>query len=248
MSAQDDRDGVDASAAVAGLVELLALWRRQLELDLRVSAPARVVTYNPATQRATVSLEQLPVAFEDGEEVPQPPILIPEVAVRWQGSSTGYVTVPLAPNDTGHVVFSDRCLSEWLRTGVPGDPINARTHALADAVFEPGLRPATNPIVPPTSMVSAVLEGPLVALGRAATSPAVLGTELVAAFTAFTTAVNAAAGIWNTATGAPTPAGPGIPAAATPIANGTFVFALINANIALTAAMTTWLSAKVLVE
>ncbi len=169
MSAQDDRDGVDATPVTrATLEDLLRIWRRSIELELRVSAPARVVTYDAATQRATVQLEFLPVAYVGDDEVPQAPILIPGAAVRWLGGSLGYVTTPLVPGDTGHVVFSDRCLSVWLQQGAPVDPLNSRTHDLADAVFEPGLRNSTNAITPPTDLTATVVEGPLVKLGATA--------------------------------------------------------------------------------
>ncbi len=174
----DDRDGL-----VSSLTDLLALVRRNLELDLRVCAPCSVVAYDSATQRATVMLAALPVAYVEGVETPQPPVVIPEVPVEWLGGSLGYVTTPLMPGDTGRVTFTDRALAQWLRTGVPSDPLNGRTHNLGDAIFTPGARHNLNPIVPPTSLTNTVVEGPLVSLGVAALSPAVLGTEITAALT-----------------------------------------------------------------
>ncbi len=183
-------DKVDANPAVAALNDLLAMVRRNIELDLRVSAPARVVVYDPATQRATIQLELLPVKFLGDLEVPQPPIPIPGVPVCWTGGSLGYVTTPLVPGDTGLALFSDRCLSLWLLQGGPIDPINGRTHALGDAMFLPGLRNTTNPITPPTDLTATVVEGPLVHLGRLATHPVAFGdllhTYLTAMFSAAT--------------------------------------------------------------
>ena len=53
--------------------------------------------------------------------------------------------------------FMDRSIQEWLKLGIPADPIQAATDALQDAVFDPGLHPDTDPITPATDMTAAVL-------------------------------------------------------------------------------------------
>lgn len=232
MSGQDRRDAVDASTIAATLHDLLALWRRSIELELRVSSPATVVTYDPATQTAQVVLGLLPVQFIEGEEVPAGAIVIPTARVRWIGGSLGYVSTPLVPGDTGHVVFTDRCLAQWLLAGGSVDPINGRTHALADAVFEPGLRHNANPITPPTDLTATVVEGPLVRLGSLALNGVVLdGTQGLAA--ALTSAVSALTTIVGTPV--PEPPAPGAGAA---------IDALAAALLAVVAAMS--VSTKVL--
>jgi hypothetical protein len=210
MSGQDKRDSIDASSVGATLNDLLALWRRSIELEVRVSSPATVVTYDPALQTAKVVLGLLPVAFIADEEVPQGAIVIPTARVRWVGGSLGYVTTPLVPGDTGHVVFTDRCLAQWLLAGGSVDPVNGRTHALADAIFEPGLRHNANAITPPTDLTATVVEGPLVRLGSLALNGVVVdGTQTLAgALTAAVTALGVIAG-----TPIPEPPAPGAGAA-----------------------------------
>lgn len=247
MSAQDRSDKIDSPSPDALLSDLLALVRRGIELDLRVSAPAHVVTYNPATQRADVVLGHLPVKLQPipgqgAEEIPQPPIPLPQVPVRWLGGSASYVTCPLLPGATGHVVFSDRSLSAWLLAGAPVDPLNGRTHALGDAVFEPGLRPAAMTIAPPTSQVATVVEGPLVWLGALATQPAVMGTAHVAAFQAALAAIATAFAAWSAAAGPPPFAGN------LPPVSGAFIAAVGAACAGLAGALPGTLSTKVLVQ
>jgi len=234
----DRRDSIDAVPPSAVLGDLLSLIRRGIELDLRVAAPAHVIAYMPATQRVTVALGFLPVLFTrvpgaTDIEVPQPPITIPDVPVQWGGGSLGYVTTPLVPGDTGLVLFTDRCLAAWRQTGVPSDPINGRTHALGDAVFLPGCRADLAPIVPPTSLVATVVEGPLVWLGAGATQPAVLGTAHAAALITFSEAISLAATTWAGVPGAPAV---------------TFASAVEAACSVFTAAIPATLSAKVLVQ
>lgn len=235
MSGTDQRDDIDASgsALTAALDQLLAVFRRGIELDLCVSKPGRVLSYNPALQRADVQLEQLPVvSMPDGSAVPLPPIILPSVPVSWPATLTGYCLPPMAVGTTGHVVFLDRALSVWLKTGVASDPINGRTHNLADGVFVPGVHPDTAPIASPMHVAGThtVVHGPLLALREGATSPLVSGTAYLAAFGAFFTSVAAAFSTWNTATG-------GVPAAATPAVNGAFILALGNAAATLATAI-----------
>lgn len=168
----DDTDHVDGAAPEAALKDLMDRVTRCLELGLRVALPARVIAYTPATQLADLRVELLPVGELEGEDFPQPPVLLPQVPVAWPRTSLGYLTLPLVPGDTGLVVFSDRSLSVWRVTGnevAPVDPLIGRTHNLGDAVFFPGLHTDTDPIAPPTSLAATVLEGPLVQLGVGAT-------------------------------------------------------------------------------
>ena len=190
----DAKDKTDGAVALAQLEDLLQHVRRGIELDLRVAAPATVLSYNAATQRADVQLGFVPVLFVEDEEVPQAPIVCPQVPVCWPGGSVGYVTTPLAPGDSGLVVFTDRCLAAWLMAGTPGDPINGRAHALGDGVFLPGLRATPDVITPPTDLAATVVEGPLVRLGQGAALGVVAGTgSATAALAAAVAALQAVA-------------------------------------------------------
>lgn len=194
MSSTETDDTVDGASPEAQLVDLLLRFRRNIELDLRVSAPARIITYDPVTQTATVRLELMPVPIIEGEEVPTPAPPLHGVPVVWHGGTAGYVSTPLAPGDPGKVTFTDRCLSTWLQTGNPAgpvDPINRRTHNLADAVFEPGLRPLAE-ARQPTDQTATVVEGPLIKLGYGATQPVALAPLVQAQLEALKAAIQSA--------------------------------------------------------
>lgn len=222
MSAQDKRDKVDASAENEELEGLLAIWRRNIELDLRVAMPGHVTAYNPTTQRATIQLGLVPVRFVEDEEVAQPPIVLPDVPVLNIGGSLGYVSFQLVPGDSGLVVFSDRCMAAWLKLGQPTDPINGRAHALGDGVFIPGVRPIADVITPPTDITGTVVEGSLVRLGSLAANGVVLdaaGLEIARA------AAEAALGAFIPGSGYP----PGVVVATDP--TGAAAAAALNAII-----------------
>ena len=235
MSGKDERDTLDAASASdnAGqaLIKALDLVKRSLGLDLRVSAPATVVSYDAATQRADVTVGFVRVAYAAGVPVQQPPDIVARVPVEWVGGSLGYVTTPLVAGDTGMLAFTDRALALWLDgPGTPVDPGNARVHDLADAVFRPGLRPDPRVIAPPTALDGTVVEGPLVKLGRLATHFAVRGTALA------TSAGELAAIL-----------GP-VPAAADPASTAVLANANKAALMALFAAIAESLSTKVQVQ
>jgi hypothetical protein len=241
-AAQETRGTLQATTpradddAAGALVEMLAHFGRALGLTLRVSAPARVVFYDPTLQRADLVVENLPVReLPDGTEVPQPPIALPRVPVSWPASSLGYILPPLVTGDTGLVLFSDRSIHEWLKIGSPVDPLNGRAHALGDGMFIPGLHPDNAPV--PSAMHIAgthtVVHGPLVALREGAVQPLVLGTPLVAAFTTWTAGVAAAFSTWQ---GIVPP---------TAISNGAFITALGTLTATLAGTIATWLSTTV---
>ncbi len=233
----EDEDLVDGAAVLTQLENLLGRWIRSAMLELRVMAPARVLVYNPALQRASVMLEQLPVKSVEGEPVPQKPIPLPPIPVsflRGMGG-TAYQSIPLAPGDTGMVVFSDRDLSQWARNPatIPVDPISGVLHGLTGGVFIPGLHKDTD--VPPPNLDAHLIEGPLVRLGQAGVQFALRGTALAAACNA--TTPTSIAGVLTA-----------VPAAADPAT----VITLANANkaaiLALCAAIVSSISTKVQIE
>lgn len=237
----DNKDKVDGASPLEQLDGLLALHRRGIELDLRVSAPGTVLSFNPATRRADVMLAFLPVIYVEDEEVPQAPIVCPQVPVLMQGDALSYVNTPILPGATGLVVFADRCLARFLLSGVPEDPINGRTHSLGDGLFIPC---PIGSAVAPVDPTGTVVEGPLVKLGAAATQPAVLGTAFSVAFATYTAAIAAAAATFATAATTWAGLAPGAPVFAT--AAAAFGTAVNAANTTLAASLAAMLSAKVL--
>jgi len=175
----------------ARIDDLIELMINAHALGVRVCVPATVASYDPATQKANVILGFLTARITDDGEVPDLPLQI-NVPVEWMRTSTGYLTFPLVPGDTGKVVICDRSLEKWLQTGSPTDPGLRTTHQLIDGVFQPGLHPDIDPITPPTSLTHTVLEGVLIKLGVGATTEAaVLGTIFLSLYNDLVTKFNA---------------------------------------------------------
>lgn len=105
---------------------------------------AKVLAYNPTTQRATVQ----PVAQWTGT-CPQPLTLqaMANVPVLFPGGNGFTIVSGLGPGDTVVVVFLGRSHDEWLTTGaVNADPVDWRQHSLSDAVIIGGLTPDVAPL------------------------------------------------------------------------------------------------------
>ena len=235
MSATDRRDNLDSGDLEETIGAMVDKKIRNAELALRVSAPGTVVAYDPATQRAQVTVGFLQIQDQDtpagSVEIPLPPDVVFGARVAWRQSATSYDVGPIAPGDTGLIVFADRCLDQWyLQAGVPVDPIDGRAHDMADGVFFPGLAADAGLPVPPLNPLARTIEAPVIQLGAAAADFALQGTALIAAANGISTALAAVPNATDPAT----------------------VITLANANkaaiIGLIAAIAANVSTKVMVE
>lgn len=226
------------------LAELFRIAIRKALLDVRTHVPATVVAYNPATQTVDVQIGHLQVVRDNRTEptrqnpaptITQPPLILQGLKVHFPGNPQSYSTRPVLPGDTGEIHVSDRNMSKWLEAGVSQDPVGMWTHALKDGVFYPSSLPNTQ-LLPPTRLDAHVIEGLIIALGYAATSPLVKGDQLVAAFTAYTTAIATAYATWQ---GIVPP---------TSISNAAFLSAIGVATANLALSIPTWLSTKSFTE
>lgn len=199
--ATDRRDTIDATPVRGPLRDLIARMIRKRDLDLRVAAPASVVSYDPITQTAMCTLGYLRVASQEvpaasGELLaPLPPELVRARVAVVQGA-THSDHIPIAPGDTGLLVFCDRALDQWyIAGGAAVDPGAGRTHDQADAVFLPGLAPDAKRSTPPVIPTARTIDAPTIALGSAAapvTGAALRGGEVAVAALAAATALTAA--------------------------------------------------------
>lgn len=106
--------------------------------ELHVSLPARIVSYEAATQKAVVQPE-IKRQYVDGEFVNIP--RIQDVPVVWPRGGSAFLHFPLAEGDPVTLVFSERSLDEWKESGGDTETGNLRKHAYSDAFAIPGGAP-----------------------------------------------------------------------------------------------------------
>lgn len=111
--------------------------------ELHTGMPGRIVSYDSATQKASVQPE-LKRKFRDGAVVDIP--VIPDVTVCMPRAGKAFLSLPLKAGDQVWLMFSERSTDDWKQSGGSVDPsVVPRKHDFADAFCYPGGYPFNNP-------------------------------------------------------------------------------------------------------
>ena len=97
----------------------------------------KVVSVRPVIQQIDTLEEE--TTFQAIDPIPNTPLAVPYT----QGLKLS-MTVPVQVGDEGMIHFAERGLDNWLERGgiqPPPEPVQPRSHDLADAIFVPGLQP-----------------------------------------------------------------------------------------------------------
>lgn len=108
--------------------------------DMLTSIPAKIVTYDPVTQKASVQVHIQRIVKGQPKTLPN----ILEVPVWLPVSSSATITFPINKGDTGLLIFCQRSLDVWKSSSTSSDPINPmdnRKVNLNDCIFLPGVFP-----------------------------------------------------------------------------------------------------------
>lgn len=121
----------------SGLIQALQISMEAHTSEINTTQPGKVVSYDPATNRAVVTPSQ-PKLLADGSPLEAPNVV--EVPVVWPVGMAGKVgmTWPLQAGDGVKLDFAQRSLDGWLN-GQEAAPDDPRRFDLADAVATPGL-------------------------------------------------------------------------------------------------------------
>lgn len=124
-------------------------------LDLKVSMPGRVESYNDSVQKATIQ-PLFSVSYKAEPTVDYDLPIITEVPVRWDSANDGeaYIHLPLKQGDLGMLIFADRALDNYL-SAIPDNnnkiqpkrTNKTRYHDLTDGWFVPGILPFSKALI-----------------------------------------------------------------------------------------------------
>ncbi len=134
-----------ASSNSPNLLEVINLAIDRFMSDVHTSMPGKIVSYDVATQTATVQ-PSLKRTYVGGE-----PQLLPQlqkVPVIFPSIKNGWLRFPVSAGDTVLLLFSERSLDTWFKNGGEVDPMVPHKFNMSDAVAVIGLNPSTVPIVP----------------------------------------------------------------------------------------------------
>ena len=112
-------------------------------IDVHVSLPGKIVSYDPATQKASVQA-LIKRSFVSGESVDLP--VFTDLPVAWPRAGKAWIHFPLKAGDFVQVVFSERSLDEWKQTGASVAPKEKRKHNFSDGWVIPGGYPFGSPM------------------------------------------------------------------------------------------------------
>ena len=113
-----------------------AAIERRLD-DINISLPARIESFDGVKASVQPLLQRKLVV--GGAKITLP--IISNVPVLMPATANASVYLPLAKNDTGMLVFSQRSLDKWLVQGGLLTPDDPRKFSISDAQFIPGLKP-----------------------------------------------------------------------------------------------------------
>ncbi len=112
--------------------ELLEQAKNNAMMDVRVSMPARIVSFDPATKTASVEIGLKMVNADDTQSDYPPLVDCPCLFARGGGF---HLVHPYKAGDKGIVLFSDRCFDGWFQAGQVAPPMDFRVHSMSDAYF-----------------------------------------------------------------------------------------------------------------
>jgi len=126
------------------LEELLEAVASQEVAEAFVCLPGKIEKYNSADQVADVRpLIMRDVITIEGEVETVELEVMPKVPVQFPRGGGFFITFPLKPGDLVTLKFCDRSIDKYMSGAgtVPINPIDLRSHDIADAICEPGWNP-----------------------------------------------------------------------------------------------------------
>lgn len=120
----------------ASLYDALKSFREEIFASLNCVKVGQIVSFDKTKKTASVRLMFKRVLGND--EVRENPLLTDCPVFTLQGGGGG-VELPIDVGDNCIVLFSDRNLDAWFKSGTPAAPFDARCHDLSDGIALVGL-------------------------------------------------------------------------------------------------------------
>lgn len=117
--------------------ELFKKAFKQQVKTLNTSMPGHVVAFDSSTQLAQI---QPAIKLVTSSGTQKEPSIILEVPVLFAGGDQFYIEHQIDIGCEGIIIFSQRCIDEWINSGnIANNPV-LRMHSIDDAYFIPGIR------------------------------------------------------------------------------------------------------------
>lgn len=133
------------------LMDVLNLLKKDIMLNLNCHAIAQVQSFDSAKQTISATMMYQKTFFTkgDGETYSQVlkdyPILL-DVPIVVMGGGNGHLTFPIAQGDECLILFNDRSIDNWFKSGQVVPVASSRLHSFSDGIAIVGLNSLKNSI------------------------------------------------------------------------------------------------------
>lgn len=125
------------------LTNLLKIHSDEIKKDINTCIPCSVIEFDKEKQLASLQIAINIVDDKDNQHKHEPII---ECPVFFVGNSDYIIEHEIKKDDEGLILFSQRCIDNWLKNGGIVDQDTIRFHDINDAIFIPGIRSQKNKI------------------------------------------------------------------------------------------------------
>lgn len=123
------------------LKDVLDSLDRDINLDLNCVKIGQINKFDP--EKKTAEIQILFKILKQDETSSSYSVLVDCPIFTLQGGGSS-LQMPIEPGDNCIVLFSDRNIDNWYRTGSEGIPFDGRTHSLSDAIALVGVNALTS--------------------------------------------------------------------------------------------------------
>lgn len=164
------------------LPEILRRWLNGRMAEVFTALPAKVKTYDAATQTADLEIVvRAPLVLDEDEaDVEHEPLpVIPNVRILFPAATGVCITFPIAVGDEVLFVVSSLALGEYRRTGLPADAVDVRRNDLGCSGWAIPCVLKDAALLPSAEEDALVLEHPTeIRIGKDAADPIVKEPDL----------------------------------------------------------------------
>lgn len=127
---------------------LLDAAKRSSHAELNCCQIGEIVSFDPATQSATVKLvlKKIAAINPDSTRVLRSYPLLANVPVHFNFGGGSFISMPIATGDTCIVLFSDKDFDNWFVNGGEPAPASLRMHDLSHGICIVGIKNLQNAI------------------------------------------------------------------------------------------------------
>ncbi|WP_217469655.1 Gp138 family membrane-puncturing spike protein [Photorhabdus akhurstii] len=118
------------------MLEAMKEFKKSALSPLMICLPGKIISYNPANQRAQI---ECGIQRKIGNDFITMPV-ISNVPVQFSGTQEWTLFHELPPGTEGLIHFSQRAIDTWIDQGGPVAPHEMRMFSATDAFFSPGYR------------------------------------------------------------------------------------------------------------